>query len=459
MEKTARIYIAAVTAAGVLSFGFAMFHAGFGDWPSFAVYLTLAMALSILKLRLPGLNGAYSFNFLVMIAALFRHSLAEALVLAATCALYQSLANTSRRPRPVQVLFNTANFWFSLTLAWLAVRVLEAFLPNAPLGARLGIAAAAYFLANTSIVSGILMFVERKPLREVIAEWYVGPFIYFAAGIVLVGVAPLSGWTPSPESCLLVLPLLWLLHFFSGLAKRTREEQASPVRDGGPALAGAARNYVYVATAAGLLLLGGALLALRPESWTRFLGYLAAVLICSAWKARLPGMEGTIGLGFVVTLSAIAALSLPEVLVLACGSGVVQTCWHAARRPMRVQVAFNAACLMAGNAAAWLLCRHILAARLDGLLVAQLTLACAVQYAVNSLMVSRIIAYLQEKPLHEVWRECYFWTFPYYLVGAAAAALGISIGRQAGWPATFLLLPMMAMLSFTYHLKLRAVRA
>ena len=48
-----------------------------------------------------------------------------------------------------------------------------------------------------------------------------------------------------------------------------------------------------------------------------------------------------------------------------------------------------------------------------------LMLVAFIYFLANTLPVSIIIALTENKSFRRIWSECYFWSFPYYLVGAA----------------------------------------
>jgi len=58
-----------------------------------------------------------------------------------------------------------------------------------------------------------------------------------------------------------------------------------------------------------------------------------------------------------------------------------------------------------------------------------------------------------------VWSECYFWSFPYYLVGAAAVGLVGIVNRQAGWETSLLVLPLIYWVYRSYRLYLGRLEA
>ena len=70
MPATAKTYVATVIAAGV-----AVLAAAGANWTTsepkeFLIYVALAVLASVLKLRLPGVEGTYSLNFLFILAGI-----------------------------------------------------------------------------------------------------------------------------------------------------------------------------------------------------------------------------------------------------------------------------------------------------------------------------------------------------------------------------------------------------
>ena len=68
-------------------------------------------------------------------------------------------------------------------------------------------------------------------------------------------------------------------------------------------------------------------------------------------------------------------------------------------------------------------------------------LSAAAFFVANTLFIATVIALTEEKNVWQVWRDSYFWTFPNYLVGAAAAWVVAVAERLAGWQAGLLLMP------------------
>src|SRR5438046_4664804 len=111
--------------------------------------------------------------------------------------------------------------------------------------------------------------------------------------------------------------------------------------------------------------------------------------------------------------------------------------------------------------ASWLsyYCYHQLEARFGPKRPLLLMAAALVFFLANTLPISIVIALTEGKSSRKVWSECYFWSFPYYLVGAAAVGLVGIVNRQAGWETSLLVLPLIYWVYRSYRLYLGRLEA
>jgi len=79
--------------------------------------------------------------------------------------------------------------------------------------------------------------------------------------------------------------------------------------------------------------------------------------------------------------------------------------------------------------------------------------ACA-YFLSNTVLVSLVIALTEERSLRKIWAETYFWSLPYYLVGAALVGLVSFSNRFIGWQSSLLILPVMYWIYRSYYLYL-----
>src|SRR3954462_5333864 len=99
--------------------------------------------------------------------------------------------------------------------------------------------------------------------------------------------------------------------------------------------------YIVVTTAVSLLLLIGALASWTSDNTTRFLGYFLIAALSSGLKVRLPGIYGTLSVNFLFILLAVVELRMPETLVIACSSALLQSCWKSRAGRMPAKMLFN----------------------------------------------------------------------------------------------------------------------
>ena len=192
---------------------------------------------------------------------------------------------------------------------------------------------------------------------------------------------------------------------------------------------------------------------------TRFVCYLMVAALASSLKVQLPGIDGTMSVNFLFILLGVMELSLPETLAIGCTATLVQSVWQARNRPDPVKVLFNVFGMMANASALAYVSYHWLDPRMGSEKPILLLLAALVFFLANTLPVSVVIALTENKTARKVWSECYFWSFPYYLVGAAAVGLVGIINRRAGWQTSLLVLPLIYWVYRSYRLYLGRLEA
>ncbi|HTS50487.1 MAG TPA: HD domain-containing phosphohydrolase [Bryobacteraceae bacterium] len=206
-----------------------------------------------------------------------------------------------------------------------------------------------------------------------------------------------------------------------------------------------------------IVLLGALLGATVLSHWQspnliRFACYTALALFAARLKSPLPGITGSISVLFVFILFAIVELSLPEALVIGCGATLAQCYWRKLFQPRWEQVLFNV-CSMAITVVVasdayyspWLQLGHLEAP-------VKLVVATVAFFGMNTFPVAAAIAVTERKSLRLVWRECYFWAFPYYLAGSILVGIGAVIDHYVGWQTALLAAPAAYLIYRAYFL-------
>ncbi|MGB8732340.1 MAG: hypothetical protein WCC99_13915, partial [Candidatus Sulfotelmatobacter sp.] len=178
--------------------------------------------------------------------------------------------------------------------------------------------------------------------------------------------------------------------------------------------------FVGITASLGLAVLCSAVWHWQSADLTRFLCYLAVAVLASGLKVQLPGIDGTMSVNFLFILLGVVELTLPETLVIGCTASLVQSVWQARNKLDPIKVIFNVFGMMANASALCYVTYHRLDARMVASKPVLLMVAALVFFLANTLPISVIIALTENKSARKIWSECYFWSFPYYMVGAAA---------------------------------------
>ncbi len=213
-----------------------------------------------------------------------------------------------------------------------------------------------------------------------------------------------------------------------------------------------ARIYIAAVVLTGVLAALPAYGHWESQDLIRFGCYFALSILSSRLKVTLPGLTGSLSVLFIFILFGVVELSLAEALTIGCTATLIQCVWNYRQRPTWHQSLFNvgsmAIAITATNYvyhAAWLEHGHI-----DDAL--KLMIAAMVFFGMNTFPVAGAIALTERKSLRKIWRECYFWALPYYLLGAVLVGVVSAVNRFAGWQTALLAIPVVYLIYRSYHL-------
>src|ERR1700690_3082216 len=83
-----------------------------------------------------------------------------------------------------------------------------------------------------------------------------------------------------------------------------------------------------------------------------------------------------------------------------------------------------------------------------------LVISALIFFLANPIPVSIVISLTEGKPAHKIWAECHFWSFPFYMVGAAVVFAVGFLSKKVGWQTSLLVLPLVYWIYRSYHLYL-----
>src|SRR5713226_5719018 len=217
-----------------------------------------------------------------------------------------------------------------------------------------------------------------------------------------------------------------------------------------------ARVYIAVVACAGFSSLAAGIWFWQCEKPSRFLVYLAASLLCSGLKVRLPGIQGTMSVNYLVFVAGFIQLSLPETLMLGLASCLLQSFWHAQERPRAIQVIFNITSIAIAITGGYYI-YNLDSARLAGFeihSILRLAFATCGYYLLNTVSIAVVVALTEHRSAFETWKDSYFWSLPYYLIGASIADAPILLNKDWDWQMVLLVGPIVYVVYRSFRLYL-----
>jgi len=174
-------------------------------WTSFAAVAALG---SVLRVRLPGVEGAVSVSALFVLVGIVNLSLPETLVLGVIAMLVQCTWRTVNKPRPTQVLFNVGMVG---TAVFIGSKLFHSARGTLPEPMTLGLLALAYFVANTLPVATVIALTGSRRILSVWREyrWMLPYYVVGCSLAWLIGTVPHAIQWELPIIC---LPLVYLVH-------------------------------------------------------------------------------------------------------------------------------------------------------------------------------------------------------------------------------------------------------
>ncbi|HZC22216.1 MAG TPA: diguanylate cyclase [Candidatus Binatia bacterium] len=217
-------------------------------------------------------------------------------------------------------------------------------------------------------------------------------------------------------------------------------------------LSAPAKLYIALVVIAGLgtLIYGG--IHQTSRNIAEFICYMGIAILASRMKVNLPGITGTLSVNFLFVLIGILELSFTETLILGAIAMLAQCVYP--NRLKGLQVAFNVCASSVSTALAYLAFHH----RLINLVIDSrpvlLGLSATVYFIANAGLMAIAISLSERRPVSRILVDSYFWSFPYYLVGAGIAG-GIGwLNETFNWETSLLVLPAVYLIYRSYRLYL-----
>jgi diguanylate cyclase (GGDEF)-like protein/putative nucleotidyltransferase with HDIG domain len=218
----------------------------------------------------------------------------------------------------------------------------------------------------------------------------------------------------------------------------------------GPSLP--AQVFIYLVVILGIMVLVYGGIHQSSRNIAEFICYVGIAILASRMKVNLPGITGTLSVNFLFILIGVLELSFTETLILGAISMVAQCLYP--ERPKAIQLAFNVCAGSISTALAYAVYHHPL---MNALVVNRpvlLGVAATVYFIANAGSVATVISLTERRPLRRILVDCYFWSFPYYLVGAGIAGMIAWFNETFNWETSLLVVPVVYLIYRSYRLYL-----
>jgi diguanylate cyclase (GGDEF)-like protein/putative nucleotidyltransferase with HDIG domain len=191
-----------------------------------AGFAVAAIIASGMKIRLPGIFGTLSMNYIVIIVALEELSVGAAVSVGIVSTVAQCFIHTETRPKWFQVLFNVAGIPIPVVAAHIALTSPQLLRLDHTGYISLLTASIVYFIMNTVIVAGIISCAERKSIVETWRNSYLWTSPqYLVGGVIAAATHFLSHYWGWPALLMVAPPLYLVYRSYTLYLGRIEEQQ------------------------------------------------------------------------------------------------------------------------------------------------------------------------------------------------------------------------------------------
>jgi hypothetical protein len=230
LPKNAKRYIAVIVGSGLAALLLAAASWQSTNLRQFFVYLGLAALASTLKVRIPGVEGTMSPNFVFILLAIVALPFSNVVAISLAAALVQTLWASAKRVRLVQVTFSAAALVLSSSIAYAFSHFLYSANSGESAVVRVILAGSIYFPVNSALVAVVIGLAEGQSLKQVCQHCYEWEFPYFMGGIAFAGLVS-GAYTPSAlwKGALLLFPAAVLAYAYFLTRSRRPTVKGVPV--------------------------------------------------------------------------------------------------------------------------------------------------------------------------------------------------------------------------------------
>jgi hypothetical protein len=212
MRTRTQIYIGSIIALGTaILIAAPALDPHLPDAARFLQFLVLAILASTFKIRLPGMQGNMSLNFVIFLIGIRSLTLTETVLMAAIAILVQAFWRPKTRPAVVKVMFNISVLVIGVTCAYFASQAMGQTETQVP---ALVVAATVLFVLNSWLVSFVIAMTSGESALKVWRSCNRWVFMYYLMGaavaVLVIACSRTAGW----EQALAMLPVAYLIYSY-----------------------------------------------------------------------------------------------------------------------------------------------------------------------------------------------------------------------------------------------------
>jgi len=181
------LFIATVISVGVCAMIASIMYWNVPDTRSLIAFMAAASISSSFKVKLPGVTGTLSVNFLVVLLSITELTWSGNILMATTSFTLQYVWHSrEKRLEPLKLFFNLGNAAISITAGFLIYHCQPLVDAGAQEPLRLVLVSLTYFLVNTGIVAVVVGFTESKSAWNIWRTSYEWSLPYYLSGASVV---------------------------------------------------------------------------------------------------------------------------------------------------------------------------------------------------------------------------------------------------------------------------------
>jgi putative nucleotidyltransferase with HDIG domain len=211
MTTNAKLYVTSLLVLGLCVFSMNFAHWRLADPVRFLAFFLFACAASVMKVAAPAMAGKMSFNFIFVLIALTDLTLPEALLIGCASVVIECVWRPNSRTTLLEVFFSIANMAVAIACAN-AVLHLDSLQSTTPIELRIILATAAFFVANTFPMAGVIALSTQGALLRIWKANNLEAAPQYGLGAAMAcgfhEMTRHTGW----QIALLLLPVAFLLY-------------------------------------------------------------------------------------------------------------------------------------------------------------------------------------------------------------------------------------------------------